>query len=152
MMETTSTNFAHGTRSGSLSSSGRRGRSNESQNSDPSVSTTATLPNGEVWEYYNGAWRARPTQDDDQQQIDALDDRLDDVEQDIDGIESDLGDDSGLTQPISESIAAIQARLVSIENLDVSSAISALALAQQDIIELKSKVNTLELTSFLILE
>ena len=40
---------------------------------DPSVSTTATLPNGEIWEYANGAWQAKPTQDDDQQQIDALD-------------------------------------------------------------------------------
>ena len=119
---------------------------------DPSVSTTATLPNGEIWEYANGAWRARPTQDDDQQQIDALDDRIDAVEVDIDGIESDLGDDSGLTQPIGESIAALQARLISIENLDVSSAISALAIARQDIIELQSKVNTLELTNFLILE
>ena len=119
---------------------------------DPSVSTTATLPNGELWEYVNGAWRAVPTQDDDQQQIDALDDRIDAVEVDIDGIESDLGDDSGLTQPIGESIAALQARLMSIENLDVSSAISALAIARQDIIELQSKVNTLELTNFLILE
>ena len=33
---------------------------------DPSVATTATLPNGEIWEYANGAWQARPTQDDDQ--------------------------------------------------------------------------------------
>ena len=32
---------------------------------DPSVSTTATLPNGEIWEYANGAWQAKPTQDDD---------------------------------------------------------------------------------------
>jgi len=119
---------------------------------DPAVSTTATLPNGELWEYYNGAWRAKPTQDDDQQQIDALDDRIDLIKVDIDGIEDDIGDDSGLTQPLGESIAALQARLVSIESLDVQSAVSALAVAQQDIIDLKSKVNTLELTSFLIME
>ena len=25
---------------------------------DPSVSTKATLPNGEEWEYVNGAWQA----------------------------------------------------------------------------------------------
>ena len=25
---------------------------------DPSVATTATLPNGEIWEYINGAWQA----------------------------------------------------------------------------------------------
>ena len=39
-----------------------------------------------------------------------------------------------------------------VQGLDVTNAVSALAIAQQDIIELKSKVNALELTSFLILE
>ena len=91
---------------------------------DPSVSTTATLPNGEIWEYINGAWQARPTQDDDQQQIDALDVRITINEEDIEDL----------------------------EGLDINSAISLLQTARQDIIELKSKVSTLELTSFLILE
>lgn len=91
---------------------------------DPSVSTTATLPNGEIWEYINGAWRAVPTQDDDQQQIDALDQRVTITEEEIDDL----------------------------EGLDINSAISLLQTARQDIIELKSKVSTLELTQFLILE
>ena len=91
---------------------------------DPSVATTATLPNGEIWEYINGAWQAKPTQDDDQQQIDALDDRVTITEEEIDDL----------------------------EGLDINSAISLLQTARQDIIELKSKVNTLELTSFLIME
>ena len=91
---------------------------------DPSVSTTATLPNGEIWEYINGAWQARPTQDDDQQQIDALESRVTITEDEIDDL----------------------------EGLDINSAISLLQTARQDIIDLKSKVNTLELTSFLILE
>ena len=91
---------------------------------DPSVSTTATLPNGEIWEYINGAWQARPTQDDDQQQLDSLDARVTVTETEIDDL----------------------------EGLDINSAISLLQTARQDIIELKSKVNTLELTSFLILE
>ena len=91
---------------------------------DPSVSTTATLPNGEIWEYVNGAWQARPTQDDDQQQIDALDARVTTNEEEIEDL----------------------------EGLDITSAISLLQVARQDIIELKSKVSTLELTSFLILE
>ena len=91
---------------------------------DPSVSTTATLPNGEIWEYTNGAWQARPTQDDDQQQIDALDARVTINEEDIDDL----------------------------EGLDINSAISLLQTARQDIIELKSKVSTLELTSFLLME
>ena len=91
---------------------------------DPSVSTIATLPNGEIWEYINGAWQARPTQDDDQQQIDALDVRVTINEEEIDDL----------------------------EGLDITSAISLLQTARQDIIDLKSKVNTLELTSFLLME
>ena len=91
---------------------------------DPSVSTTATLPNGEIWEYTNGAWQARPTQDDDQQQIDALESRVTINEDDIEDL----------------------------EGLDINSAISLLQTARQDIIDLKSKVNTLELTSFLLME
>ena len=91
---------------------------------DPSVSTTATLPNGEIWEYINGAWQARPTQDDDQQQIDSLEVRVAITETEIDDL----------------------------EGLDINSAISLLQTARQDIIDLKSKVNTLELTSFLIME
>ena len=91
---------------------------------DPSVATTATLPNGEIWEYVNGAWQARPTQDDDQQQLDALAARVPVNEEEIDDL----------------------------EGLDITSAISLLQTARQDIIELKSKVNSLELTSFLILE
>ena len=91
---------------------------------DPSVATTATLPNGEIWEYVNGAWQARPTQDDDQQQIDALDARVTINEEEIEDL----------------------------EGLDINSAISLLQTARQDIIELKSKVSTLELTSFLLME
>ena len=91
---------------------------------DPSVATTATLPNGEIWEYINGAWQARPTQDDDQQQIDALQSRITINEDDIEDL----------------------------EGLDINSAISLLQTARQDIIDLKSKVNTLELTSFLLME
>jgi len=119
---------------------------------DPAISTTATLPSGEKWEYVNGAWKPVSTADNDQEQIDALKARIGINEGDIDGLEGDIGDDSGLTQPLGESIAALQARLVSIESLDVQSAVSALAIAQQDIMDLKSKVNTLELTSFLIME
>ena len=39
---------------------------------DPSVSTTATLPNGEKWEYVKGAWRPVNLTDDDQAQINVL--------------------------------------------------------------------------------
>ena len=33
---------------------------------DPSVSTKATLPNGEEWEYVDGAWQAVALIDNDQ--------------------------------------------------------------------------------------
>ena len=112
---------------------------------DPSVSTTATLPNGEIWEYVNGAWQARPTQDDDQQQIDALDDRVEILEDEVDVEEL-------ATVSLVAEVNSLQSRVSAIEGLDVQAAVSALAIAQQDIIELKSKVNALELTSFLILE
>ena len=91
---------------------------------DPLVTPIATLPNGEIWEYVDGAWQARPTQDDDQQQIDALEDRVEINEDEIDDL----------------------------QGLDITSALSLLQVARQDIIDLKSKVNTLELTSFLIME
>jgi len=91
---------------------------------DPSISTKAILPSGEEWEYANGAWRPVPLNDNDQEQIDALDDRVETAELDIDNL----------------------------EGLDINNAISLLQIARQDIIELKSKVSSLELTSFLILE
>ena len=112
---------------------------------DPSVSTKATLPNGEQWEYVDGAWRAVPTQDDDQQQIDALDDRVEVLEDEVDAEEI-------ATIALLASVNSLQSRVSAIEGLDVQAAVSALAIAQQDIIELKSKVESLELTSFLILE
>jgi hypothetical protein len=57
-----------------------------------------------------------------------------------------------LLEPVNAALVNLSTRIASIETLDVASAVSALALAQQDIIDLKSKVNTLELTSFLIME
>ena len=57
-----------------------------------------------------------------------------------------------LLEPVNSALVNLSSRLSEIETLDVQSAVSALAIAQQDIIELKSKVSSLELTSFLILE
>ena len=119
---------------------------------DPSVSTTATLPNGEEWEYVNGAWRAKPVVDNDQQQIDELKQRVSSNEQ-VNALQSaEIEQNEELLEPVNSALVNLGARLDSIETLDVASAVSALAIAQQDIIELKSKVNTLELTSFLIME
>ena len=119
---------------------------------DPSVSTTATLPNGEKWEYVNGAWQAVRKTDDDQAQIDDLKRRLTAVEAVNVEQDDEIEQNEELLEPVNSALVNLQSRIDLIEDLDVASAVSALAIAQQDIIELKSKLNTLELTSFLILE
>ena len=119
---------------------------------DPSVTTKATLPNGEKWEYVNGAWAPETTASDDQQQIAALETRVAAVEATNDEQDAEIEQNEELLEPVNSALVNLESRLSAIEGLDVSSAVSALAVAQADIIELKSKVNALELTSFLILE
>ena len=119
---------------------------------DPSVSTTATLPNGEEWEYVNGAWQAVAVTDNDQAQIDAL--IVDDQEQadEIAALQQAEIIDRQLLINITSRVEAAEADIENLEGLDISSAISLLQIARQDIIELKSKVESLELTSFLLME
>jgi len=119
---------------------------------DPSVSTKATLPNGEEWEYVNGVWQPVATADNDQEQIDELSARVAFIEDVNEEQDAEIEQNEELLEPVNSALVNLQSRLSNIETLDVASAVSALAIAQQDIIELKSKVNTLELTSFLILE
>jgi len=119
---------------------------------DPAVSTTATLPNGEVWHYVDGAWQVVAVTDNDQEQIDELKARVDIVEDVNAAQNAEIEQNEELLEPVNSALINLDSRLSAIETLDVQSAVSALAIAQQDIIELKSKVNTLELTSFLILE
>ena len=119
---------------------------------DPSVSTTATLPNGEKWEYVNGAWQAVALQDNDQEQIDQI--QAANVRQDteIDGLEDATSIDRQLLVQLASRLNQAEIDIDAVESLDLTNALSALAVARQDIIELKSKVESLELTSFLILE
>ena len=119
---------------------------------DPTVSTKATLPNGEEWEYVNGVWQSVSTASDDQEEIDALKARVGVIEDVNDEQSEEIEQNEELLEPVNSSLINLSSRLSEIETLDVQSAVSALAIAQQDIIELKSKVNALELTSFLILE
>ena len=63
----------------------------------------------------------------------------------------------GMWTPVSDDtdradFSVLEEEVEDLQNLDVESAISLLQIARQDIIELKSKVSSLELTSFLILE
>ena len=119
---------------------------------DPSVSTTATLPNGEKWEYVNGAWQAVSTTDDDQTQINALISEDDKQDTEIAALQQNEIIDRQLLISVSQRLDQAEADIDNLEGLDLNNALSALAIAQQDIIDLKSKVNALELTSFLILE
>ena len=119
---------------------------------DPSVSTKATLPNGEEWEYVNGVWQPVSTADNDQEQIDELKARVGVIEDVNNEQDEEIEQNEELLEPVNSALVNLESRLSEIETLDVQSAVSALAIAQQDIIELKSKVNSLELTSFLILE
>lgn len=119
---------------------------------DPSVQTEVTAPNGEVWHYINGAWTVAASVNDDQEDIAELGARVTSIEETNRIQDEEIEQNEELLEPVNSALVNLQSRLTEIETLDVQSAVSALAVAQQDIIELKSKVNALELTSFLILE
>ena len=119
---------------------------------DPSVSTTATNPEtGITYEYADGMWTP-VSSDAEKVDLEQLKQRVTSVEAVNVEQEEEIEQNEELLEPVNSALVNLQSRLSSIENLDVQSALSALSLAQQDIIELKSKVNALELTSFLILE
>ena len=119
---------------------------------DPSVTTTATNPEtGITYQYADGMWTP-VSSDAEQSSLDAINTRLTDAEN-INYVQNqEIEQNEELLEPINSALINLSTRIASIETLDVASAVSALALAQQDIIDLKSKVNTLELTSFLIME
>ena len=107
---------------------------------DPSVSTTATNPEtGVTYEYADGMWT--PISEDDIRQ-----------DTEIDALQAAEVVDRALLVNLAGRVDITEDDIDSFESLDLNNALSALALAQQDIIELKSKVSALELTSFLILE
>jgi hypothetical protein len=119
---------------------------------DPSVSTTATNPEtGITYEYSDGMWTPVSS---DAESVD-----LETLKQRVTGVESinitqseEIEQNEELLEPVNSALINLSSRLSEIETLDVQSAVSALAIAQQDIMDLKSKVNALELTSFLIME
>ena len=119
---------------------------------DPSVSTTATNPEtGITYKYADGMWT--PVSEDAEQDLVSQliqDDNRQDVE--ISQLKSGETVDRQLLANLSTRVGANENDITSLESLDLTNALSALALAQADIIELKSKVSSLELTSFLILE
>ena len=119
---------------------------------DPSVSTTATNPEtGITYKYADGMWTP-VSSDAAEADLETLEQRVADTEQVNVIQEEEIEQNEELLEPINSALINLSSRITAIEGLDVQSAVSALALAQQDIIELKSKVSSLELTSFLILE
>ena len=119
---------------------------------DPSVSTTATNPEtGITYEYADGMWSPVST-DAEKVDLETLKQRVANVEGVNTAQSIEIEQNEELLEPVNSALINLSSRLSEIETLDVQSAVSALAIAQQDIIELKSKVNALELTSFLILE
>ena len=119
---------------------------------DPSVSTTATNPEtGITYEYADGMWTPISS-DAEGVDLEQLKQRVSTVEGVNTTQSEEIEQNEELLEPVNSALINLSARLDSIETLDVASAVSALALAKQDIIDLKSKVNTLELTSFLIME
>ena len=107
---------------------------------DPNVSTSYTAPNGEEWVYVNGAWEV-----DDHVPGPVAAHTHDSLAEEVEENEEQL-------QAVSTALLNLQTKVGDIEDLDIQNALSALAQATQDIIDLKSKVSSLELTSFLILE
>ena len=119
---------------------------------DPSVSTTATNPEtGITYKYADGMWTP-VSSDAEKVDLEQLKERVATAE-DVNTEQSEeIEQNEELLEPVNSALVNLQSRIDAIETLDIDSAVSALAIAQQDIIELKSKVNSLELTSFLILE
>ena len=119
---------------------------------DPSVSTTATNPEtGITYEYADGMWTPVSV---DAEPSDLATLIIDDNRQDIEiqALQQGEAIDRQALVNLANRISTAEGDIDAVEGLDLTNALSALAIAQQDIIELKSKVNALELTSFLILE
>ena len=107
---------------------------------DPSVSQTAINPaTGVEFEYKDGMW-IPVSEDAAQLQVDALEERVDDVESVNIIQEREIEQNEELLEPVNSALVNLESRLQAIETLDVQSAVSALAIAQQDIIELKAKL------------
>ena len=118
---------------------------------DPNVQSEVIHPvTGEHWHYVNGAWEVEDSDlhtydghHPDEHHADAFADRS--LEAEVDQNEEQL-------QAVTTVLLNLQTKVDNLEDLDIQNALSALAQASQDIIDLKSKVSSLELTSFLILE
>ena len=102
---------------------------------DPSIQSEVTAPNGEVWRYVDGAWTVVSAINDDQNAIQELTVRVTDIEE-INRVQDDeIEQNEELLEPVNSALVNLAARLDAVETLDLQSAVSALAIAQQDIID-----------------
>jgi hypothetical protein len=116
---------------------------------DPNVQTEVVHPvTGETWHYHEGAWEVEDSQSD--PVIPSTHSHP--TTHAAKAIEQEVNENEEQLQAVSTTLLNLVNKVDALETLDLDNALSALATAQADIIELKSKVNALELTSFLIME
>ena len=101
----------------------------------------------EIWEFIEGVWQVTGQDDDNH-----LHEQMGVNAASVSSLTTEVDQNEEQLQALSTTVLNLRNQVDDLSDLDLDSAIAALALAQQDIIELKSKVNALELTSFLILE
>ena len=118
---------------------------------DPNVQSEVVHPvTGEHWHYVNGAWEVEDSD------VHAYDEHHADSHHAdafaVKAMEVEVDQNEEQLQAVSTTLLNLVNKVDDLEDLDIQNALSALAQASQDIIDLKSKVNALELTHFLILE
>jgi hypothetical protein len=116
---------------------------------DPNIQTEVVHPvTGETWHYHDGAWEVEDSHTDPV----TPSTHSHPVTHAPYALSAEVDQNEEQLQAISTTLFNLVNKVDELETLDLNNALSALAVAQADIIELKSKVNTLELTSFLIME
>ena len=115
---------------------------------NPAIDTKIIHPEThEVWEFIDGVWQVTGLEDDDHLRL-----QMDVNTVAVTTIATEVDQNEEQLQAVTTTVLNLQNTVDSLKDLDLDSAIAALVSAQEDIIELKSKVSSLELTSFLILE
>ena len=84
--------------------------------------------------------------------IAAIQTKGDNNQTDLAALEVEVDQNEEQLQAMSTALFITQAKVDNLENLNIQNALSALAIARADIIDLKSKVSSLEQQAFLILE
>ena len=138
---------------------------------DPNIKSQVVHPiTGEIWHFVDGAWEVEdsdtptvelPSPKEVISRLPVVINRFEEQHHKdehhaeafaVKSIEEEVDQNEEQLQAVSTTLLNLVNKVETLEDLDIQDALSALAKASQDIIELKSKVSSLELTSFLILE